>query len=52
MTAWSVIQRGAAHQLENILIPTVKKCGYYDEDFSPSEALPAWAIKKHDYHSR
>ncbi|KAF5875237.1 putative g2-specific protein kinase protein [Botrytis fragariae] len=52
MTSWNVSQRGAAHQLEHILIPTVKKCGYYDEDFSPSEALPAWAIKKHDYHSR
>lgn len=52
ITAWDPRRRGAAHQLEHILLPTVKVAGYEEEEFGPSEALPEWAIKTHDYHSR
>ncbi|KAJ8062595.1 hypothetical protein OCU04_009119 [Sclerotinia nivalis] len=52
ITAWKPNRRGAAHQLENTLLPTVKAAGYDEEEFSLSEALPVWAIKMHDYHAR
>ncbi|ESZ95523.1 hypothetical protein SBOR_4108 [Sclerotinia borealis F-4128] len=51
-TFWKPSYRGAAHQLGKTLVATAIASGYGDEGFGESEALPEWAIKKHDYHSK